>query len=244
MRSKRSRLALFGVLALALSVTAGLTISDVAAGKKKKGGGGATKTFTKGGGPIPDPFANPSPTGNGGSADFHQGLLSSKITVGRKFAGAKIKDLNVQVSASHVDISDLSFDLIGPNGQLITLSAGNSNGPTGFTPSTVFGPTTFDDQAALFINDTNSCPSGPDAALDCVGAADGGNAEAFAPYAGSFKPEDGTLASLGSKLMGNWILLAIDTDPFTGGGDASETGRLNNWKLIAQLKGGGGKKKK
>jgi hypothetical protein len=249
MRRKRSRIALLGILALAFSVTAGLTLSDVASAQKKKKGGGGTKTITKAGGPIPDPFINPAATGNGGSADFHQGVLSSRITVGRKFASAKIKDLNVQVTASHADISDLVFDLIGPNGQLVTLSVANDNTlpSAGTTPSTVFGPTTFDDQASLFINDTNSCPADPEAPGGaCPPTAPSGlPGEARPPYAGNYKPEDGTLASLGTRLMGSWVLLSYDVDGFTGGpGELIQTGSLTNWKLIAQLKGGGGKKKK
>jgi hypothetical protein len=240
MQRKRSRFAILGILALAFSVTAGLTLSDVAAAQKKKGGGGS-KTFSKGGGPIPDPFVNPAPTGNGGPPDFHQGVRSSKITVGRKFAGAKIKDLNVQVAATHADISDLSFDLIGPNGVFITLSAGNDNTVGAAPPTTIFGPTIFDDQASLFINDTNSCPTDPDTV--CTPATpSGAPGEARPPYAGAFKPEDGTLASLGSRLMGSWVLLAFDTDPFFGAGDTPQTGSLTGWKLIAKLKGGGGKR--
>jgi Proprotein convertase P-domain len=245
MRRKRSRIALLGILALAFSVTAGLTLSDVASAQKKKKGGGGSKTISKAGGPIPDSFVNSAPTANGGSADFHQGLLASRITVGRKFAGAKIKDLNVQVTASHADIGDLEIQLIGPNGQWVMLSDNNDN--------PVFVPTTFDDQAPLFINDFNSCPADPDPPTGdptCAGppaSPDGGSAEARPPYAGNYKPEDGTLASLGSKLQGTWVLLVFDTDPFTPQFDPTDTiqtGSLTNWKLIAQLKGGGGKKKK
>jgi Proprotein convertase P-domain len=246
MQRKRSRLALLGVLALALSVTAGLTVSDAVAQKKKKGGGGGSKTFSKGGGAIPDATFPATPTGNGG--EFHRGLLASKVTVGRKFAGVKIKDLNVQVAATHQRLGDLLIQLVGPNGRLITLFDGTDNSMPGtvgppFFSGGVLGPTTFDDQAALFIDDTNSCPTGPDSAFDCDGSPDGGNVEAFAPYAGSYKPADGALASLGSKLQGTWVLLVFDLDAATGG-DPAATGSLGSWRLIAQLKGGGGKKKK
>jgi hypothetical protein len=254
MHKKRSRFALLGILTLAFTVTAGLTLSDVASAQKKKKGGGGTKTISKAGGPIPDPFFNPTPSGNGGSADFHAGILASKIQVGRKFQSAKIKDLNVQVSASHASIAQLAFQLIGPNGQMIILSAGNDNKPAApgpFVPSTVFGPTTFDDQAASFIDDTNSCPNDTDLApATCAGpppSPDGGGVEARPPYAGNFKPQDGTLASLGSKLQGSWVLLAFDTTPAFAGApppfNGVLTGSLTNWRLIAQLKGGKKKKK-
>ena len=249
MQKKRSRFALLGILALAITVTAGLTISSEAIAKKKKGGGG-TKTITKAGGPIPDPFFSPTPTGNGGSADANVGVLASQIKVGRKFASAKIKDLNVQVSATHTDIGDLLFELIGPNGQYVLLSAFNDNQPPApgpFVPSTVFGPTTFDDTAPLFINDGNSCPAvdpdPPGPGATCAGKPDGGGLEARPPYAGSFKPQNGTLASLGTRLFGSWVLLVTDVDPTFGAGDPLEIGSLTNWKLIAQLKGGGKKKK-
>jgi subtilisin-like proprotein convertase family protein len=246
MRSRRSRFALLGILVLAFSVGATMTIGGVAAAQKKKKGGGGSKTFNKGGGPIPDASFPATPTSNGG--EFHRGLLSSKVTVGRKFAGVKIKDLNVQVAATHQRVSDLLIQLVGPNGRLVTLFDGTENNMPGTVGPPYFsggrlGPTTFDDQAALFIDDSNSCPTGPDAAFDCFGTPDGGNVEAFAPYAGSYKPADGTLGSLGNKLQGTWVLLVFDLDaPF--GGDPAATGSLTNWRLIAQLRGGGKKKKK
>ncbi len=249
MRKKRSRFALLGILALAFSVTAGLTLSDVAAAQKK-GGGGGSKTISKGGAPIPDSTAPATTTGNGGPPDFHRGVLNSVIKVGRKFSSAKIKDLNVQVSITHQDIGDLQLFLYGPNGQSTVLSQFNDNQPPGATGPPffslgVFGPTTFDDQANLFIDDTNSCPAADPEAGSCVGVPDGGSVEARPPYAGSFKPQDGTLAGLGSRLFGNWILTVVDGDPFVPGttpADIPDTGRLTNWKLIAKLKGGGGGK--
>jgi hypothetical protein len=125
-----------------------MAIGGVADAQKKKGGG--TKTIKKGGGPIPDSTAPATPTGNGGPPDFHRGVLNSVIKVGRKFASARIKDLNVQVSITHQDIGDLQLFLYGPNGQSTVLSAFNDNQPPGATGPPffslgVFGPTTFDD---------------------------------------------------------------------------------------------------
>lgn len=244
MRRKRSRFALMGILALAFSVTAGLTVGGMADAAKK---GGGSKTFKKGGGAIPDAtFAVPG-TGNGG--EFRRGLLASKVVVGQKFAGAKIKDLNVEVTATHNDLSDLFIQIVGPNGKLVTLYDGTDNNPPGTTGPPHFsqgrlGPTTFDDQAALFLDDTNSCPAAdPDPPTgSCVGAPDGGSVEARPPYAGAFKPVDGALSSLGKKLQGTWVLLVFDLDPFTGGGDVPQVGALGGWKLIVKLKGGGGGK--
>ena len=93
-------------------------------------------------------------------------------------------------------MDDLFIQLVGANGNLVTLFDGTDNNPPGSTTPPfgsrgVLGPTTFDDQATLFINDTNSCPS--TAGGPCPGGApDGGGVEAFAPYAGSFKPADGS----------------------------------------------------
>jgi hypothetical protein len=251
MRTKRSRIALLGILALAFSVTAGLTLSDVASAQKKKKGGGGTKTITKGGGPIPDGVGVTDSPDNGGPADGVTGVLSSKITVGRKFAGAKIKDLNVGLQFTHADLRDVCVDLIGPNGQWVNLTCGNANLPAGtFPPGDpplpgTFGPTTFDDDASLYIDDTNSCPADPEEGGACDPLRpSGAPGEARVPYAGNYKPEEGTLASLGGKLQGSWVLLVFDGDPFTPtGGDNIDTGSLTNWKLIAQLKGGGKKKK-
>ena len=265
MRTKRTRLALAGMLTLAVTLFAGLTFGGAATAAKKKGGGGGggTKTINKGGAAIPDdtfagvdldnpPDGFPDNAGNGGQ--FKSGVLVSKITVGEKLAAAKIKDLNVQVDITHTDIGDISVQLYGPNGQYVGLNYGNENYPDatanalppGNSSLGKFGPTTFDDQAPVYINDTNSCPNltteTEPGACDAP-RPDGAGVEAFAPYAGSFKPEDGTLAGLGSKLMGNWFLVIFDNDPFAGSSDTIDIGRLNNWKLIAQLKGGGGGKK-
>ena len=124
MRRKRSRFALVGILALAFSVTAGLTVGGVADAAKK---GGGSKTIKKGGAAIPDSTAPATPSGNGGPPDFHRGVLNSVIKVGRSSPASKIKDLNVQVSITHNDIRDLQLFLYGPNGQSTVLSAFNDN---------------------------------------------------------------------------------------------------------------------
>ena len=138
---------------------------------------------------------------------------------------------------------------MGANGRLITLFDGTENNPPGTVGPPFFsqgrlGPTTFDDQASLFIDDTNSCPAAdPDPpGVDCASSPDGGGVEARPPYAGAFKPVDGTLASLGRKLQGTWVLLVFDLDAFSGPGDTPAVGSLGGWKLIVKLKGGGGGK--
>jgi hypothetical protein len=249
---KRNRLALLGILTLALSVTVGLTVDGAVAAKKKKGGGGGSKTFSKGSAPIPDAKFNCLDTdangqfsddcqSNGGS-EFDEGVLVSKIVVGKKFLAAKIKDLNVQVEITHGDISDLDVYLVGPRGGFVYLYNGVANNAVPLpanTFNTKLGPTVFDDQALLNVNDQRSATDPP--------ANPANGSEAFAPYAGSFKPVTGTLASLGGKLFGTWYLIVRDFDAYdgpTGSPEGIQTGVLNGWKLIGQLKGGGGGKKK
>ena len=54
-------------------------------------------------------------------------------------------------------------------------------------------------------------------------------AEAFAPYAGSFKPQSGSLSSAGSKLFGTWTLVVFDNDPRS----AARTTRLTSARSTA-----------
>lgn len=249
MSSKRNRLALAGMLTLAVTLCAGLTFGGAAAAKKKGGGGGGTKTISKGGAPIPDSTISGVDTdvppdgfvdcgGNGGC--YKNGVLGSRIVVGQKLRTAKITDLNVRVDISHTDIGDLDIYLVAPNGAVITLAASIENYPAplpaGAKSLGKFGPTTFDDEALLNIDDTASSTEPGGTATD--------GTEAFAPYAGSFKPQSGSLSEVGSKLFGTWTLVVFDNDPAFGGpGDTADVGTLNSWALIAELKGGGGKKK-
>jgi hypothetical protein len=113
----------------------------------------------------------------------------------------------------------------------------------------VLGPTTFDDQAAIAIDDYNSCPNATTEYIPCAPPTpDGGGVEAFAPYAGSYRPDRGTLASLGNKLKGTYTLLVIDSDPPNECNppsclevDLPDTGSVTSWGLIAETKGGGKK---
>jgi subtilisin-like proprotein convertase family protein len=238
MRRRRSRLALLGVFAMALSASADLTVDAAAAAKKKGGGGGGTKTLSKGSAAIPDSTVKPTCDGNGGC--FNNGILSSRIVAGKKLKAAKLKDLNVRVSITHPDLSDIEIYLIGANGRVVSLSLFNDNNP--FTPVGPpffslgkFGPATFDDDAPLYIDDTQSVADG-----DAPTSGD----EAVAPYNRGYKPQEGTLASLGSRLFGTWTLVVFDNDPQSNPADPADVGKLDGWSLIAQLKGGGGGGKK
>jgi hypothetical protein len=139
MQRKRSRLMLAGVLALALSVTAGLTLGGIAEAKKQKNKskGGQVNVNKAVNLPIPDatPIAN--------------GVLLSEITVGKQFKGLKIRDVNATVQTTGSDVNsanDLELILTAPNGATSVLSFG-------FSGQNV-GPLTFDDETARFIGGT------------------------------------------------------------------------------------------
>ena len=108
MKSKRSRLALVGVLALAVSVTVGLTVSGTAAAKKKKKAGGTVDITKAVNQQVPDATATTN------------GVLVSTIDVGgKKFKGTKVRDVNVtlQATGSAGDAADdLTVRLTAPNG--------------------------------------------------------------------------------------------------------------------------------
>ena len=201
MSTKRTRLALAGMLTLAVTLCAGLMFGGAATAAKKKGGGGGggTKTINKGSAPIPDSTITGTDTdvppdgfidcgGNGGC--YKNGVLGSRIVVGQKLRTAKIMDLNVRVDITHTDIGDLQIFLVAPNGAVISLSDFNENYPAPLPPGTKslgkFGPTTFDDEALLNIDDTASSTEPGGLPTD--------GTEAFAPYAGAFKPQSGSLS--------------------------------------------------
>jgi hypothetical protein len=137
------------------------------------------------------------------------------------------------VTIQHADIGDLTIYLITP-GRFVTLSAFNDNNVPGttfppFESLGRFGPTIFDDQATMFIDDTKSATEPP------ANPADGG--EAFAPYAGPFKPQSGTLRGLGGRIAESYCLLIKDNDPpFTAPGDVPDTGSLTSWGITVKLK--------
>ena len=123
------------------------------------------------------------------STDVGQPILdfakvTSKLTI---TSNVTIKDLNVQVNASHTYDSDVRMTLIAPNGVKVILF--NHRGGNGDN----FADTIFDDEAA------NSIYRGT------------------APFAGSYKPEYVLSKFEGKSAKGTWKLVIEDTARFDTG---------------------------
>lgn len=233
------RLSVAAVMAVLALLGATLVGGVADAKKKKKGPKRITKTVR---GQVPDSQETCVDKDGDGVVDcsdnggeYKNGILAKRFKVPGASGGAKgasasalrVRSIQLQVSATGNDVGDLDMWLIGPNGKWVNLkSCCYENHPPGtvFPPTDTFGsagrfgPALFDDKAPMFINDTNSCPNLANemAPGDCTPAdtrGDGGGVEAFAPYAGSFKPEDGTMASLGRRLTGDLWFIARDNDP-------------------------------
>jgi hypothetical protein len=142
MRNKRSRLALFGVLALALSVTVGPAV-DVAAGQKKGKKGARTFTAAK-----TAPTIIPAAISLGGG-NVIAGRVDIPLTVGKKAKGKVVGFDTVSathtLSAGAVDVlDDIDTSLLNPKRRevgLITPQDGNTIfiGPLTQTPNSDAG---------------------------------------------------------------------------------------------------------
>jgi hypothetical protein len=211
-KRKRSRLALFGVLALALSVTVGITAGSVEAKKKK------VKTFSETVKPnlaIPDDPGAPADTGP---------IVTSEIKVPKKkYKKSLVGDVNVTgltTTGSALDAADdLYAFLSAPNNRTILLftEVGDQN----------LGPWTMDDDTRQSICDDDVPPCGEPYAF----------ATLFQPFAGTanllLNNDDvggapgGPLSNFdGLKMKGTWTLSIYDQ---TAGG--AQTSTLNSWGL-------------
>jgi hypothetical protein len=207
MRSKRSRIALMGVLALALSVTVGVVTGAEAAKKKKsnKASFSQTKTVNVA---IPDDVAV------GASVP-----VRTNITLGKKFKGKVVTDVNaiVQTTGNIAGAAaDLNAKLSAPNGRTVIMfeSVGDIS----------LGPWKLDDDTRTQICDQVVPPActDPDATLN-------------RPFAGTSNLNDddddvrplSTLNGVGMK--GNWTLTIYD------GADVGQTSTLNKFGL--EIKG-------
>lgn len=138
MRSKRSRLALMGVLALALSVTVGMTAGGVAdAKKKKKKKPSANVALVSNN----TPRAIPDRPAGAGQVD---GRLDTTLTVGKKFKGKTVGVLEItfQTTGDAADAgNDIQVDITAPNGYRLPGNwwdnniGGQSIGPLTITPN-------------------------------------------------------------------------------------------------------------
>ncbi len=156
MKAKRSRLALVGVLALAICMAVGLATGGVAEAKKKKKKTVGSVTISK---TTPTTIpAKSAPTVN-------DTIVSIPLTVGNKAKGKvvgwdSLTATSTFSSSTNDGLGDLYGEITAPNGRTAFLanpfasSVGNntSSGPLTETPDSPFGP--------CFPSATNPCPGG------------------------------------------------------------------------------------
>jgi hypothetical protein len=171
---------------------AGLALATPAGAMAKQGSGrvNLTQQVSQG---VPDRAT--------GSAPF--GVLTSTITVGKKFKGKRVRDVNVTLQtlgSSATSAADLFAILTAPNGATVTLF----NGLAGQS----IGPLTLDDESRLHLGSA-SC-------VDPTGLC--------APYTGAAEPT-GELASMDNgRVKGTWTLKVVDLA-------TSNTSILSFWGL-------------
>ena len=191
--------------------------------------GPVAQTFTSNGGPITDAI-------DPGNSQPHIPQKSDfPITVNISDSRfLSLTDLNVRVDVTNAAINELSFVLMPPTGsglQPLTLMenqtnaagtsnqfVGNTGANLGTTPSGVRIGTIFDDQATRDIRDINPF------AAPARGAA--------APFAGHFRPEDGSLSqyngATAAQLSGVWTLEVTD---FRNSGNPPPPSFVADWSL-------------
>jgi hypothetical protein len=205
-RSRR-RIRLVGVLLLALCVGVGFAAGDAGAKKKKKKAPSVFSQTVNVNQAVPDipPVSAPSVP------------LVSTLTVGKKFKGKTVGDLNVtgiQTTGSGTGAaSDLAFNLTAPNGRTVLLD-GASVGDVSI------GPLTLDDDTPTSICD--------DTTLTC----DDPNATLLQPFAGTanllnFRNGDSGPLSVfnGIPMRGTWTFRIWDNST------PGTTSVLNKWGL-------------
>lgn len=205
------RLLVAGVLALALCTAFSLSLGATADAKKKKKKTPTVFSATDNANlSIPDD----QPTGNSIP-------VSRTLTVGKKFKGKVVGDVNVtgiRVTGSATDSADdVGLYLTAPDGTNVLLI-----NPTGIGDQTI-GPLTFDDDTNVAICDRTVPPGDP-----CPFY----NESLNRPFAGTanllFQGSGGTgplSAFDGGPMKGTWRMTAWDED------DIGKTNVLNSWGL-------------
>jgi hypothetical protein len=216
-RSKTSRLALFGVLALVLSVTVGLVSGSVAdAKKKKKKSGTVTVSKTT---PTTIP-AKASPASN-------DSLTTVPLTVGKKAKGKVVGWDSLTVTSTFTGSDDqalgnISARLTAPNGRTVGLAspAWNFTG----TGNTTSGPLTETPDSPFGL-----CFSGPGPNNPCPGGNFGGPENTVGPpYVGTVANNDLALFG-GVPAKGTWIVKLLN-------GSDTTTAVLNSITVRMTLK--------
>jgi hypothetical protein len=202
MKRKRSRIALVGVLALALSVTVGLVSGSVADAKKKKGGGNGRSFTVAKTAPTVVPQA-PSPTG-ATVAKIPIGVVGGKATKGKVISLNGV-NLTTTFAGSPGFVGGanggVSAQLVGPSGRTAVVANPFGNGVNTETSS---GPLTETPNSSLdvCVPDTPAPPppcADPDA---IVGP----------PYIGTIGNE-GLLNFVGSGPRGTWFIKVANLGP-------------------------------
>ena len=208
-----NRLAALGVLALAICLAAGMTLGASAVAKKKKKSPSVFRSQVNPNAAIPDGPGTPGPSVP----------LKSTITVGKKFKGKTVGDLNVtgiQTTGSGTNAArDLRMKLIAPNGRTIYL-IGRDLGDVSI------GPLTIDADSRVSICDSNTGTS-------CSGGSFTGDPAntLLRPFAGTANSQGlGAMSSGGVRSMegvpmkGPWTFEAFDQSN-------GKTSVLNSWGL-------------
>ncbi len=201
MKSKRSRLALMGALALVLSVTVGLVSGSVADAKKK-----SKRSFT---------ITKTAPTTIPGAPGPSVAVVKVPIgTVGKKIAKGKVVSLNgVNVTTTFTgspgfasNINDV--EVIGPSGRVGFL--GNPIG-NGTNTETISGPLTETPNSANDVCIPDASPPPPPCADP--------DANLGPPYAGTIG-NSSLLDFSGGAAKGTWFIKVTrgaGTEPITLG---------------------------
>jgi proprotein convertase P-domain-containing protein len=200
-------LRLVGVLLLALCIGVGLAAGDAAAKKKKKKGPSVFNGSVTVNAPIPDEPSSPA-------RDIP---VVSTLTVGKKFKGKRVGDVNVTgiqtTGDSSIAAADLNFSLTAPSGRTVLLDDTALGGQN-------IGPLTLDDDTRTSIcNDTtiDSCED-PDATLIQPFV---GTANMLGLFSGDISP----LSMLnGTQMRGTWTFAIWDSA-------GADTSTFNHWGL-------------
>jgi hypothetical protein len=159
MKSRRSRLALLGVLALAISVTVGL-VSGSVADAKKKGKRKGSNSVTIVAGPTVVPPSTPPPPLTPDTVS-NRGIASVPLNVGKKAKGKVVSLQSVAISFqitgspranagapgdTPAAASEIGINLIAPNGRTVGVfnpgqfdENATTIGPVTVTPDSPFG---------------------------------------------------------------------------------------------------------
>jgi subtilisin-like proprotein convertase family protein len=199
---RRPRIALLCVLALVLSVVLGSVTGGVALAKKKKAGGtfNGSKTVNQA---IPDATAT------------SYGMLTSTISVGKKFKGMRVRDVNVTLQTtgtSNNSAGQVEARLTAPNGATTWLFGQSA------LDGQMAGPLTFDDQSINHVFEGTPAPDSTNLAP---------------PYVGTVQPDCYSARGVCSfsvmnegPVKGTWTLRVYDAED-----SPVATSTLNGWSL-------------